>query len=103
MIISGTRRAFEMKQKAFFLVSQVLSFRHTKQTTKNVVDTSSKIHRNMIKQYNESDYNLQLRFLVLLRSLEGDRENTISFLLLFIFIFLPEKEDIVTSYNDKSY
>ena len=62
-----------------------------------------KIHRSMIKQYNESNYNLQLRFLASLRSLEGDRENTISFLVLFLFIFLPEKEDIVTLYNDKSY
>ena len=32
-----------MKQKTFFLVSQVLSFRHTKQTSKNVVDTTFKV------------------------------------------------------------
>ena len=31
-----------MKQKAFFLVSQVLSFRHTKRTSKNVPDTTFK-------------------------------------------------------------
>ena len=51
----------------------------------------------MIKQYNESDYNLQLRFLVSLRSSEGDRKYHE-----FFFIFLPETEDIVTLY-DKSY
>ena len=54
----------------------------------------------MIKQYNESDYNLQLRFLVSLRSSEGDRENTISF---YCYFFLPETEDTVTLYDDKSY
>ena len=54
----------------------------------------------MIKQYNENDYNLQLRFLVSLRSPEGDRENTMSF---FYFLLLPETEDIVTLYGDKSY
>ena len=53
----------------------------------------------MIKQYNENDYNLQLRFLVSLRSPEGDRENTMS----FFFLLLPETEDIVTLYGDKSY
>ena len=56
----------------------------------------------MIKRYNESDYNLQFRFLILLRSLEGDRENTMSFFF-FIFIFLPETEDIIILYDDKSY
>ena len=56
----------------------------------------------MIKQYNENDYNLQLRFLISLRSSEGDRENTTSFYL-FIFFFLPETEDIVTLYDDKSF
>ena len=55
----------------------------------------------MIKQYNESDYNLQLRFLVSLRSLEGDRKYHEFFFILFIF--LPETEDIVTLYNDRSY
>ena len=34
--ISRTKRVFEVKQKTFFLVSQVFSFRHTKQTSKNV-------------------------------------------------------------------
>ena len=34
------KRAFEMKQKTFFLVSQVLSFSLTKQTSKTVVDTT---------------------------------------------------------------
>ena len=53
----------------------------------------------MIKRYNESDYNLQLRFLVSLRSSEGDRENTMS----FFFFLLAETEDIVTLYDDKSY
>ena len=55
----------------------------------------------MIKRYNESDYNLQLRFLVSLRSSEGDRK-CYEFLC-FLFIFLPETEDIVTLYADKSY
>ena len=34
------KRAFEVKQKTFFLVSQVPSFKHTKQTSKNVADTA---------------------------------------------------------------
>ena len=34
-----TKKAFKIKQKTFFLVSQVLSFTHTKQTNKNVADT----------------------------------------------------------------
>ena len=33
---------FEVKQKTFFLVSQVLSFRYTKQTSKNVAGTTFK-------------------------------------------------------------
>ena len=33
-------RAFEVKQKTFFQVSQVLSFRFEKQTSKNVADTT---------------------------------------------------------------
>ena len=53
----------------------------------------------MFKRYNESDYNLQLRFLVLLRSSEGDKENTLS----FYFHFLPETEDTVTLCDGKSY
>ena len=55
----------------------------------------------MIKRYNESDYNLQLSFLVSLRSSEGDWENTMSFS--FSFSFLPETDDILTLYDDKSY
>ena len=43
LIILRTKRVFEVKQKTFFLVSQVLSFRHTKQTSKNVVDTTFKL------------------------------------------------------------
>ena len=53
----------------------------------------------MIKRYNESDYTLQLSFLISWRSSEGDWENTMS----FYFLFLPETEDILTLYNDKSY
>ena len=53
----------------------------------------------MIKWYNESDYNLQLRFLVSLKSSEGDKKYH-EFLFLF---FLPETEDIMTLHNDKSY
>ena len=37
------KRAFEVKEKAFFLASQVLTFRHAKQTSKNVVDTTVKV------------------------------------------------------------
>ena len=54
----------------------------------------------MIKQYNVSDYNLQLRFLVSFRSSEGDRKYHE---FLFLYIFLPETEEIVTLYDDKSY
>ena len=49
----------------------------------------------MIKRYNESDYNLQLRVLVSLRSSGGDRKYH-----QFLFIFLLETEDIVTLYDD---
>ena len=38
LIISRTKRAFQMKKKTFFLVSQVLSFKRTKQAAKNVRD-----------------------------------------------------------------
>ena len=41
------KRAFEVKQKTFFLVSQVLSFRRKKQTTKNVADTTFKYLENV--------------------------------------------------------
>ena len=47
MIISRTNRAFEVKWKTFFLVSQVLSFMYTKQTSKNVADTTLKLFGNM--------------------------------------------------------
>ena len=57
----------------------------------------------MMKRYNASDYNPQLRFLVSLRNSEGDRENTMQFLLLFLFVFLPETDDMITWYDDKSY
>ena len=43
-----------------------------------------KIHQSMIKRYNESDYNLQLGFLVSLRSSEGDRIYH-EFLILFFY------------------
>ena len=33
----------EKKKKTFFLVSQGLSFRHAKQTSKNVADTTFKV------------------------------------------------------------
>ena len=42
LIISKTKRAFEVKEKTFFLVSQLLSFRNIKQTSKNVADTTFK-------------------------------------------------------------
>ena len=37
------KRAFEVKQKTFFLVSQVLSFGLKKPTTENVADTTLNI------------------------------------------------------------
>ena len=43
MINSRMKTAFEAKQKTFFLVSNVLSFRHTKQTSKNAADTTFKV------------------------------------------------------------
>ena len=39
LIISRTKRAFGVKQ-TFLLVSQVLSFRRKKQTSKNVAETT---------------------------------------------------------------
>ena len=43
MIFSRTKRAFEVFfRKAFFFVSQVLSFKLKKQTSKNVADTTFK-------------------------------------------------------------
>ena len=51
MIISRTKRAFQVKLKTFFLVSRVLSFRHTKQISKNVADTTFKCSTNMILQF----------------------------------------------------
>ena len=54
----------------------------------------------MIKRHNESDYHLQLSFLVSLRSSEAKWENTMSFY--FYFFFLPETENTVTLYDDKS-
>ena len=40
LIISRTKGDFKMTLKTFFLISQVLSFRHTKQTSKNVMGTT---------------------------------------------------------------
>ena len=61
----------------------------------------------MIKLYNESDYNLQLRFLVSLGSSEGDRKNTMNFYFYFYLFFYQKQKDIVTLYvtlyDDKSY
>ena len=42
MIISKTKRAFEIKQKTFCLVSKGVSFGLTKQIGKNVAGTSFK-------------------------------------------------------------
>ena len=36
------KKAFEVKQKTFFLVTRVLSFRYTRQTSKIVADTTFK-------------------------------------------------------------
>ena len=40
LIISRTKGDFKVTLKTFFLISQVLSFRHTKQTSKNVMCTT---------------------------------------------------------------
>ena len=44
------RRAFEVKQKTFLYVSQVLSFRYKKETSKNVTDTTFKILENQVSK-----------------------------------------------------
>ena len=36
-------KSFRSEIKSIFIVSQVLSFRHTKQTSKNVADTTFKL------------------------------------------------------------
>ena len=46
----------------------------------------------MIKWYNESDYNLQLSFLISLRSSEGDLENTMSFYFYFSLFFYQKQK-----------
>ena len=46
MIFLRTKRAFEVKWKAFFLVWQVLSFILKKQTSQNVADVTFKINRD---------------------------------------------------------
>ena len=47
MIISRTKRALEMKENTFFLVSQVLSFKHAKEkTSKDVADATFKMNKN---------------------------------------------------------
>ena len=40
--LNGMERAFEVKRKTVFLVSELLSFRYTKQTSKNVAATTFK-------------------------------------------------------------
>ena len=42
LIFSRTKRAYEVKQKTFFLVWQILLFRILKQTSQNVKDTTFK-------------------------------------------------------------
>ena len=48
------RRAFEVKQKTFLDVSQVHSFRHKKETSKNVTDTTFKILENQLSKPKET-------------------------------------------------
>ena len=45
-------KSFRSEIKAFFLVSQVLSFRHTKQTSKNVADTTFKYLKKRCHTHN---------------------------------------------------
>ena len=49
LIISKRKRAFEVKQESFCLVSQVLFLRHTKEISKNVTDTTFKFPQDFIK------------------------------------------------------
>ena len=53
----------------------------------------------MIKRHNESDYNLQLRFLISLRSSEGDRKYHV-FLFLFSFIFYLKQKITIYLTNE---
>ena len=42
------KRALEEKQKTFFLVSKAFSFKNTKETSKNVAETTFKHHKEII-------------------------------------------------------
>ena len=48
LIISRTKRAFELKQKTFFLISKALSFSRTKETSKNLTDTTFKSRNQLL-------------------------------------------------------
>ena len=51
LIFTRKKKAFPKKQKTFFLVSQVLSFRLKKQTCKNAADTTfnQKSHEKKVR------------------------------------------------------
>ena len=51
LIISRMKRAFEVKEKIFFLVSQLLSFKLAKQTSKNVAATPFKYFCTSFAQF----------------------------------------------------
>ena len=51
LIISRTKGAFDVKSEIFFLVLQMVSFRHKRQTSKNVADTIFKLLRQNMEIY----------------------------------------------------
>ena len=61
--ISRTKRAFEVKWKTFFLVSKVLSIRHTKQISKNVADTTLRSPNISLCHKNKYQWNCFLNYL----------------------------------------
>ena len=78
------RRAFKVKSKAFFLVSQVFSFRHTKRTSKNVTGTSFSYSykKVLLRCFTASKISLQMNTTQLLKLkqiyLPGSKEGGLS-------------------------
>ena len=71
-----------MKEKTFFLLLQVLLFRHTKQTSKNVADTTFKGGKSILH-----DQNLLERY----HKLGG--QSGITYTVATIFIFAKSVKD----------
>ena len=72
-----------MKEKTFFLLLQVLLFRHTKQTSKNVADTTFKGGKSILH-----DQNLLERY----HKLGG--QSGITYTVATIFVFAKSVKDI---------